>query len=100
MNASDGIGITAGLLARAHLELGNTDTAARAAREALEASQTSTNLTGLATAKWVLAKVERAEQRMVTANQLFEEALSFGRQGGNTGLTEAIELDYARGADT
>lgn len=100
LNASDGIGIAAGLLARAHLEAGDTDAAARAARETLESSQTSTNLTGLATAKWVLAQIDRAEQRMVTANQLFEEAISLAQRGGNTSLTRAIELDYARGTRT
>lgn len=96
MNASDGIGISAGLLARARLEGGDTGAAARAARQALESSQTSTNLTGLATAKWVLAQVDRAEQRLVTANQLFEEAVSLAQRSGNVNLARAIESDYSR----
>lgn len=100
MNASDGVGITAGLLARAHLDVGDTGAAARAAREALESSQTSTNITGLATAKWVLAQVDRAEQRLVTANQLFEEAISLAQRSGNINLAHAIEGDYSRETST
>lgn len=100
LNASDGIGIAAGLLARAHLEVGDADAAARAARETLESSQNSTNLVGLATAKWILAQIDRAAQRVVTANQLFEEAVTFAQRSGNAILTRAIELDYARSTST
>jgi tetratricopeptide (TPR) repeat protein len=100
LNSSDGISIAAGLLARAHLEVGDIEAASFAARKALESSQTSTNVTGLATANWVLAQIERAEQRPTTANQLFEEAASLAQRGGNTSLAVAIESDYARGTAT
>lgn len=100
MNSTNGIGIAAGLLAQAHLEAGNTDAATRAARETLESSQTSTNLTGLATATWVLAKIDRTMQRTTTSNQLFDEAIALAQRSGNTNLSKAIELDYARGTST
>jgi len=100
LNVSDGIGITAGLLARAYLMTGDTDAAARAANEVLESSQTSTNVTGLATAKWIQAQVERSRSNSAESSSLYEEAITLAQRSGNARLAAAVEADYTSGTST
>lgn len=95
LNASDGVGIVSGLLARSYLMMADPDAAMRAATETLESSQTSTNVVGLATGKWVLAQVERYRAHTSEAAALYEEAITLARQGGSPRLAAAIEADYA-----
>ena len=93
MNASDGVGIAAGLLARSYIGIGELDSASTYADKVLDSSHTSTNATGLLTAHWIYAQIARAREEE-SAAVLFQEAIALAEKSGNRTLLKVIQADY------